>query len=79
MTAWQSGNRGAEPELVICGPTVMLPKGADGRHMIETVSLVVHPPEIPCLIDRSAAMGLLPDPGRTSSIAGVTGGRLGDD
>jgi len=47
MAAWQSGTRGAESELVICGPTVMLPKGADGRHTIETVSLVVHPPRFP--------------------------------
>jgi hypothetical protein len=79
MIAGQSGTRGAEPEIVICGPTVMLPEVADGRHTIETVSLAVHTPEIPCLIDGSAAMGLPPSPGRTSSIPGVTGGRLRDD
>ena len=59
----------AEPVLRIEGLTIALPQGADRRHAVEEVSLVVEPRQIVCLVGESGSgksvtahgvMGLLP-------------------
>ncbi len=68
----------AEPVLRIEGLTIALPKGADRRHAVEEVSLVVEPRQIVCLVGESGSgksvtahgvMGLLPK-GQLSAIGG---------
>ncbi|MGH6887559.1 MAG: ATP-binding cassette domain-containing protein, partial [Geminicoccales bacterium] len=58
-----------EPVLRIDRLTIALPKGADRRHAVEEVSLVVEPRQIVCLVGESGSgksvtahsvMGLLP-------------------
>jgi peptide/nickel transport system ATP-binding protein len=67
-----------EAVLRIEGLTIALPKGADRRHAVEDLSLVVQPGEIVCLVGESGSgksvtahgvMGLLPK-GQLSPVAG---------
>src|ERR687892_2024307 len=66
------------PVLRIEGLTIALPKGADRRHAVEDVSLVVEPRQIVCLVGESGSgksvtahgvMGLLPK-GELTPVAG---------
>jgi peptide/nickel transport system ATP-binding protein len=68
----------AAPVLRIDGLTIALPKGADRRHAVEDVSLVVEPRQIVCLVGESGSgksvtahgiMGLLPK-GQLTPVAG---------
>ncbi|MGH6919389.1 MAG: ATP-binding cassette domain-containing protein, partial [Geminicoccaceae bacterium] len=67
-----------EPVLRIDRLTIALPKGADRRHAVEEVSLVVEPRQIVCLVGESGSgksvtahgvMGLLPK-GQLTPVAG---------
>jgi peptide/nickel transport system ATP-binding protein len=66
------------PVLRIEALTIALPKGADRRHAVEEVSLVVEPRQIVCLVGESGSgksvtahgvMGLLPK-GQLTAVAG---------
>jgi peptide/nickel transport system ATP-binding protein len=68
----------AGPVLRIEGLTIALPRGADRRHAVEGVSLVVEPRQIVCLVGESGSgksvtahgvMGLLPK-GQLAPVAG---------
>jgi peptide/nickel transport system ATP-binding protein len=67
-----------EPVLSIERLTIALPEGADRRHAVEEVNLVVEPRQIVCLVGESGSgksvtahgvMGLLPK-GQLSAVAG---------